>query len=496
MWGIRMIGIYARQSNEDASRYSISSQIEANRAKAAILYPNVPTKEYVDDGYSGEFLDRPALTQLRQDVREGIITHIVCFDPDRLSRKLMNQLILTDEFERKRVEVVFVNGEYAKTPEGNLFYSMRGAISEFEKAKINERMSRGRIQKAKDGKVIKDCYTYGYVVKNGQFEVIQEEAEVVQLVFDLFTTPNAIVRGMNGIALYLQRNGIKTKKGKNIWHRQTVRQILMNETYIGVFYQNKWNTEGMLGNKYRSEKVRMKKRPQKDWIATPCPAIIPEAQFHKAQQLINESKRRFAKMPKNQYLLSGMLRCGECGNTMNGRKSLNWGKHVFEYTCKKNTVGAKNKGCGKMVNRDRLESEVWNTFMHWLNQPDKIEVQEEKPVEYKELTMIETRLEKLQSERKRLLQLFKSNLDIGEELIREEFQNLKKQEEYLQEEKAKVEKKLTQSQSQESTKELIVEALEYFSSIEELTFEHKQNLLRHVVKEVRHSADHIEIVTF
>src|SRR5690606_26374424 len=79
--------------------------------------------EYIDEGVSGEFLDRPGLTRLREDVRKGLITKVVCLDPDRLSRKLMNQLIVTEEFDRHGVELVFVNGEYARTPEGQLFYS-------------------------------------------------------------------------------------------------------------------------------------------------------------------------------------------------------------------------------------------------------------------------------------------------------------------------------------------------------------------------------------
>ncbi|BAH42899.1 putative truncated DNA recombinase [Brevibacillus brevis NBRC 100599] len=92
---------------------------------------------------------RPALSRLRQDVKDGVITQIVCLDPDRLSPKLMNQLLITDEFDKRGIELVFVNGKYAKTPEGQLFYRMRGAITQFQKVKINERMSRGRREKAR-----------------------------------------------------------------------------------------------------------------------------------------------------------------------------------------------------------------------------------------------------------------------------------------------------------------------------------------------------------
>lgn len=490
-----MIGSYARQSNEDASKYSISSQLDANREKAKKLLPNEQIREYIDDGFSGEFLDRPAMIQLRQDVRDGIITKIICFDPDRLSRKLMNQLIVTDEFERRGVEVVFVNGEYAKTPEGNLFYSMRGAISEFEKAKINERMSRGRREKAKKGKVVKESFAYGYRFDkgNGQLHIIEEEAQIIRLIFDLFTTPNSFCRGVNGIAKYLTDSGVPTKRGAKVWHRQVVRQILLNETYTGTFYQNKWNTEGMLGNKYRpeDEKVSMKKRPKDEWIPVPCPAIIDEFQFQQAQRLLGESKRRFAKSSLNKYLLSGIIRCGECGNTMTGRKGKNWGKYIFEYSDVKNTAGAKHKGCGMKIKCEDIDSQVWEAVHNWLNQPDEIAAAREEETapkfEESELQRIEKRLSQIQIERKRILQLFKANMDIGEEMIREEFANLKKEEEALTKQKEELTKAMSTTRDTKHTRQILQEAVDYYLNLnpDELTFEHKQQLIRHVIKEIR-----------
>lgn len=332
-----MVGIYARVSTEEQAKsgFSLDDQIRECRKKAGTL----DVVEYVDD-MSGEFLDRPALTKLRQDVKDGVITKIICLDPDRLSRKLMNQLLITDEFDKRGIELVFVNGEYAKTPEGQLFYSMRGAIAEFEKAKINERMSRGRREKARQGRVLRDFQIYGYSYdpEKEQMIVNEGEAAVVRLIFDLFTQPNELVQGMNGIAKYLTEKGIPTKRGARVWHRQVVRQLLMNEAYIGRFYQNRWNTEGMLGNKFRNseEKVRMRQRPQEEWIQLSCPAIIDEVKFEHAQKLLKESRRRWAGRSLNQYLLSGLLRCGDCGNTMTYWKSKNWGEACLRiHRCKK-----------------------------------------------------------------------------------------------------------------------------------------------------------------
>src|SRR5690349_18457080 len=110
-----MIAIYARVSTEDQAKngYSLREQIRACQNLTA----GQEVKEYCDEGISGEILDRPALKELRTDVKNGLISKVLCLDPDRLSRKLINQLILTEEIEKK-CPIEFLNGEYKKSAEG------------------------------------------------------------------------------------------------------------------------------------------------------------------------------------------------------------------------------------------------------------------------------------------------------------------------------------------------------------------------------------------
>ncbi|WP_064200813.1 recombinase family protein [Brevibacillus brevis] len=499
-----MIGIYARVSTEEQAKsgFSLDDQLRECRKKAATS----EAAEYVDD-VSGEFLDRPALSRLRRDAKEGLITKIVCLDPDRLSRKLMNQLLITDEFDKRGIELVFVNGEYAKTPEGQLFYSMRGAIAEFEKAKINERMSRGRREKARQGRVLRDFQIYGYSYDSKKEQIVINEAEaaVVRLVFDLFTQPNELVQGINGIAVYLTNKGVPTKRGASVWHRQVVRQMLMNEAYVGRFYQNKWNTEGMLGNQFREpdEKVRMKMRPKDEWISLPCPSIIDEVKFEHAQRLLKESRRRWAGRSFNEYLLSGLVRCGSCGNTMSGRKVKNWSHHVFEYTDVKNTAGAKNKGCGRRVRCEQLDNQVWETVRSWLNNPDEIaiavEEKVETPFEQVELERLQKEREKTKAGRKRLLKLFASvEEDISEEDIRQGLKELKEKEDKLNQRLNELHEQAKLQIANEYNRNLIQEAADYYLSKaqDELSFEDKKELIRHVVREVSVYEESVEIYTF
>ena len=498
-----MIAIYARVSTDDQVKhgYSLQGQLKECQKKAG----SSDLLEYIDEGISGEFLDRPALSKLRKDIKEGLITKVICLDPDRLSRKLMNQLIISEELDKHGVELVFVNGEYAKTPEGTLFYSLRGAIAEFEKAKITERMSRGRREKARQGKVLRDFNIYGYAYDSKAEQIIinEKESEVVRFIFNLFIQPNDLVEGINGIAKYLTSLGIPTKKGSKVWHRQVVRQILMNRVYIGEFYQNRWNSEGMLGNKYKDkeDRISLKQRAQEEWILIPCPPIIDKDAFEHAQILLEESRRRWTKKSKNKYLLSGLVRCGECGNTMTGRKAKNWGKHVFEYTDLKNTAGASNKGCGHKVRCEELDVGVWEQIVRWLNNPEEIaktpEI-EDVPIEKFELEKYEKEIQNIRAKRKRLLELFAEEVEVSKEDLTQMLKDLKEREQYLHKEIDRLKGRVNEEGNDKLRKKLLEEAIQYYLSVdkEEITFEQKQQLIRFLVREIRAYKEQTHIYFF
>ncbi|WP_243549955.1 recombinase family protein [Priestia megaterium] len=491
-----MIALYARVSTEEQARsgYSLQDQLRQCRQKAE----STETIDYIDDGYSGEFLERPALTKLRHDIREGLIKKVIVYSPDRLSRNAMNAMIIVNEFKRK-IELEFVSVTYDNTPQGQFFFTLQAGIAEYEKALINERMSRGRREKAKQGKVVKDVKVYGYLYnkEENELQVNTDEAKVVQLIFDLFTDPRGRVRGINGIANYLMDKGIPTKKGKGIWHRQVVRQILMNETYTGIFYHNKWNTEGILANKFKDEKVSVKHRPREEWIGVGVPAIIGKETFTHAQKLLKESRRRWAGSSKNVYLLSGLVRCGDCGNTMTGRRSKNWGTYIFEYSDVKSTAGSKHCGCGNRIKCKDLDTFVWEAFVNLMLTKGQVlsevaatnEVEESISFEEFELERIMSELEKIKTGRKRILNFMTLNADVvDEEDIRNQLKVLKDKEEKLLKSKEETSTLLEDMKNEDFDEEILKEAVEQYlceSSPETLTIEQKQEYLRKVFREVR-----------
>lgn len=501
-----MIAVYARVSTEEQAKhgYSLKEQLRLCRQKAKTN----DVLEYVDEGISGEYLDRPALTKLRDDIKNGLIDKVIIYDPDRLSRKLSNSLLVTEEIE-KRVVLVFVNGEYQKTPEGMLFYQMRGAIAEFEKAKITERMSHGRRQKARQGKVLRDFQVYGYDYdhEKEKFIINEIEAKIVKLIFDLFVDENSNFAGINGIAKYLTTQGIPTKRNASQWHRQVVRQILMNPVYTGRFYQNKWNTEGMLGNQFSKndeEKVRMTQRPKEDWIEIKCPAIIEEDTFKLAKLKLENSRRRWAGTSKQTYMLSGLLRCADCGNTMTGRRAKNWGTYVLQYTDIKNTAGAKNKGCSHTIKCNELDGIVWGDFKvtllqrkEYLLNASQDEKQVEKSLEQLELKRIETELQRIEKGKKNLLKLIMAMDDVDGD-VQEQLKELKNNEKQLEAKKTELLEKINVQEESvnESVNEILDKVTEMIEEKEDFTTEEKREILRRCVREIHVHKDEKQPIQF
>src|SRR3954468_23966914 len=145
------VAIYARVSSEQqATSNTIDSQIaalEARLAQDGLCLP--PDCRFIDEGYSGATLVRPALERLRDAVAAGNLDRLYVHSPDRLARRYAYQVLLIDEFHRAGVEVVFLNRPIGLSPEDDLLLQVQGMVAEYERAKIErakilERSRRGK----------------------------------------------------------------------------------------------------------------------------------------------------------------------------------------------------------------------------------------------------------------------------------------------------------------------------------------------------------------
>ncbi len=147
--------IYARVSSEQqAKEHTIASQLDA--LKRRIGQDGLtcdPELCFVDDGYTGESLFRPALDRLRDQAAAGAIDRVYVLCPDRLARKYAYQVLIVDELVRCGVEAVFLTNPLGNNPEENLLLQVQGMIAEYERAKILENSRRGKQHAARRGSV-------------------------------------------------------------------------------------------------------------------------------------------------------------------------------------------------------------------------------------------------------------------------------------------------------------------------------------------------------
>ena len=159
------VALYARVSSEQqADAGKIGSQVEELRKRIAEDGLEIEKElEFVDEGYSGATLVRPALQRLRDIAAAGCLDRLYVHCPDRLARKYAYQVLLVDELRRCGVEIEFLNHGMGETPEDSLLLQVQGMVAEYERAKILERSRRGKLHAARRGSVaVLGGAPYGY----------------------------------------------------------------------------------------------------------------------------------------------------------------------------------------------------------------------------------------------------------------------------------------------------------------------------------------------
>ena len=151
-----VIAIYVRVSTpRQAQSQSTEQQLE--RLRAYVLAQNwdlAPEHIFRDDGYSGGILQRPGLDRLRDAVASARIDRILITAPDRLARNYVHQVLLVEELQRHGAEVEFLDRPMSRDPHDQLLLQIRGAVAEYERTLIAERMRRGRLRRLEAGTLL------------------------------------------------------------------------------------------------------------------------------------------------------------------------------------------------------------------------------------------------------------------------------------------------------------------------------------------------------
>src|ERR671921_2841187 len=156
--------LYARVSTDEQARsgYSLAQQIEALREYATHEGYEV-LEEVTDPGHSGASLERPGMDRVRDLVAAGGVSVVLAQDRDRFAREPAYHYLLRQELEEHGTKIRALNDRGDETPEGELTDGILDQSAKFERAKTTERSRRGKLQKARQGKVVALCVpNYGF----------------------------------------------------------------------------------------------------------------------------------------------------------------------------------------------------------------------------------------------------------------------------------------------------------------------------------------------
>src|SRR5882724_5012582 len=390
------MAIYARVSTEQqAETHTIASQVAALRERvAADGLAGSAALEFLDEGYSGATLVRPALERLRDVVAAGSVDRLYVHSPDRLARKYAYQVLLVDEFRRAGVEVIFLNRALGQSPEDDLLLQVQGMIAEYERAKIIERHRRGKRHAARSGvvNVLSGApYGYRYIAKyagggQARYELVPDEARLVRQVFDWVGRDRLTI---GEVCRRLTRAGEVTRTGKTVWDRSVVWGMLKNPAYRGVAAFGKTRQEP-LRPRLRAQRGRPPQPrravstvdvPQEEWLPIPVPALVEPDVFAAVQAQLEENRRHARQSKRGAlYLLQGLLQCQQCGYAFYGKRlspSSRKGKPraYAYYRCLGTDAyrfGGERVCDNAQMRTDRVDLAVWQEVCALLAHPERL----------------------------------------------------------------------------------------------------------------------------
>ena len=342
---IKLIATYGRVSTSNQENEgTIETQLSAvNQFAEKNGYTIV--KQYIDNGWSGDSLARPALDQLRMDAKKKNWEAVLIYDPDRLARRGAWQEVVMEELKELEIDVLFVTIPKPKTDEDIIMYKMRGVFTEYERMKIKERFRLGKVRKAQEGHIIVSEAPYGYtfILKKGKrgdadflqghYEINERETQIVKSIFSWVDNDGLRLRG---IVRRLQELGIPPRKSKRgVWNTSTLSTLLRNRTYIGEgHYGASYATVPVnptkKGGYKKVKKTSRRMKPENEWIKIPTPKIIDEELFNRVGQILRSNFEMSVRNTKNEYLLTGKIWCN-CGKRRAGEGPQR-GKHLY-YRC-------------------------------------------------------------------------------------------------------------------------------------------------------------------
>ena len=373
--------VYARVSTDEQKEHGYGLVRQEQECLKYADYHSLEVIDIIKDDCTGTSLDRPGLSELRERLSRESIDVVIVHDIDRLSRDVTDFLILRREWMQEQGKEIHyaVSGLDTDDFNGLLLSGVKGMLKHGENDSRRRYTMKGRDNKAEDGKpVLMGIVPYGYnKIGHGKeaYLVIDEpKALIIQNIFNWYVNGNGSDRPMSlrKIAIELINREVPPPSYKNrrakTWYPGSICKIITNETYIGKMYFGKVRTEKLKGPRIN--------QPKENWIEIPVPElqIIDEQLFRAAEKRTKVNIRRSKRNRKSQYLLSGHIRCGDCGLAAHGKTERRQSPERKYYRCSSSV--AIHVDCiarSKSLPANDVEQFVWDWLVNLLTDEQSLE---------------------------------------------------------------------------------------------------------------------------
>jgi site-specific DNA recombinase len=230
--------MYVRVSTQrQAQEGNVEQQVERLRAHLAAHVAGAEPdgweggEDHVfgDDGHSGATLRRPGLDRLRDAAASGALDLVLVTAPHRLARNYVHQMVLLEELDRGGCRVELLDRPRSQDPHDQLLLQIRGAVAEYERTLIAERMRRGRLHKLQAGVLLPWTRPpYGYRLgldRPRDPAAVWVEPTEAALVREIFARYLETRGSLAGVAKYLSAQGLATPMGTACGNSSSVRGI-------------------------------------------------------------------------------------------------------------------------------------------------------------------------------------------------------------------------------------------------------------------------------
>lgn len=300
--------VYARYSSEDQRTESITAQVRACQEYANKHGISI-SKVYADEAVSGKgskTSKRIQYQKMLRDVEANPCDFVLIHKYDRIARNVQEHVNLASRLNALDIELIAVGQDYGSSKEAKLLKVLSWAMSELYIDNLADEVRKGHRETALQGKHNGGVPPFGYDIVNQEYVINELEAEFVRRMF------TACANGEKYTALLdeMAAAGIKGKRGRPMGY-PSIYEILRNEKYTGVYVYSP-----------QEEKSRdnRRKKPNAIRIENAIPAIIDRDIGERVQKIMDHNKNN-GRTPKHEYLLSGIIFCGECGAPMYGHTS-------------------------------------------------------------------------------------------------------------------------------------------------------------------------------